>query len=303
MKTVFTTCWLVILITSCAECVYPQTSPGPTLLMQENSSRGTVLDSVTFVRDPLPVVARHNFSGDGRTRVALFGTNLDLLPGENASAVTATARDSQSRTYSLNVEFVGKVPPLDWLTQVVVRLPDALTQSSDFWVSLSLRGQASNEVLVNMEPRSVTLVARRVLNGHDNFADACFSFEFGTNGEDSLPLTLNDWDILFGNTPGVDTFDVTLAGSDRSRIQDLGALNWSDEFQVPVVTPHPVPTNGPDIDVHVGHMYVVHTKDSNSDLYALFRVEALDPGKSVTISWKTVPSPETIDQLNEEVEP
>jgi hypothetical protein len=39
-------------------------------------------------------------------------------------------------------------------------------------------------------------------------------------------------------------------------------------------------------------MYVVHTKDSNTDLYALFRVEALDPGKSVTITWKSVRSPE-----------
>jgi hypothetical protein len=39
-------------------------------------------------------------------------------------------------------------------------------------------------------------------------------------------------------------------------------------------------------------MYVVHTKDTNTDLYALFRVEALEPGKSVTISWKGVQSPE-----------
>ncbi|HEU4768925.1 MAG TPA: hypothetical protein VFS77_16185 [Pyrinomonadaceae bacterium] len=290
MKTLFTTCFLVILISLCAESVHSQT--GPTLLKQENSSRGAVLDSVIFVRDPVPFAARHNFSGDGRTRIALFGANLDLLPQENASAVTATARDSKSRTYSLNVEFVGKVPEPDWLTQVVVRLPDPLPQSSDVWISVSLRGQVSNEVLVNIDPPRVTLPARRIINGHDNFADACFSFEFGTNGQAAVPLTLNDWDLLFGNTPGIDTFDVTLAGDDRSRIQDLGALNWSDEFQVPVVTPHPVPTNGPDTDVHVGHIYVVHTKDSNSDLYALFRVESLDPGKSVTISWKVVPSPE-----------
>lgn len=292
MKTVFTTCFLVVLITSCAECVHPQTSPGPTLLTQENSSRAVVLDSVTFVRDPLPVVARHHFSRDARTRITLFGTNLDLLPGETASAVTAAARDSQSRTYSLNVEFVGKVPAVDSLTQVVVRLPDALAQAGDVSVSVNLRGQASNEVLVNIEvqtePRRVTLPSR----GADNFADACFSFEFGMNGEDAVRVTLNDWDIEFGNNPNKDTFNVTLAGDDRSRIEDMGPLNWTDAFQVPVVTPHPVPTNGPQIDVFVGHMYVVHTKDSDTDLYALVRVEALDPGKSVTITWKSVRSPE-----------
>jgi len=39
-------------------------------------------------------------------------------------------------------------------------------------------------------------------------------------------------------------------------------------------------------------MYVVHTKDRETDMYALFRVEALEPGKSVTISWKRIQSPE-----------
>ena len=293
MKTVFTTCLLVVVITSCAECVHPQTSPGPTLLTLENSSRAATLDAVTFVRDPHPVVGLHNFSiSDRRTRIALFGTNLDLLPGENASAVTATARDSQSRTYSLNVEFVGKVPGVDSLTQLIVKLPDALAQAGDVSVSVSLRGQASNEVLVNIEvqtqPRTVTLPARRA----DNFAEACFSFEFGMNGKAAVPFTLNDWDILFGNNPNGDTFQVSLAGGDRSRIQDMGPLNWNDAFQVPILMPHPVSTIEPDVDAIVGHMYVVHTKDSNTDLYALFRVEALDPLKSVTITWKSVRSPE-----------
>ena len=296
MKALFTTCFLVILIASCAKWVRPQTStPGPTLLTQENSPRAAVLDSVKLIRDPFPVVATQNFSGDRRTRLALFGINMDLMPGENASAVTARARDSRSRIHSLDVEFVGKIQTLDWLTQVVVSLPDELAQAGDVWVSVSLRGQTSNEVLftveVQTEPRRVTLVARRVTNGLDNYVDACFSFEFGTNGEASLPLTLNDWDILFGNDPGDDTFDVTTAGSDISRIQDMGALNWGDVFQVPVLTPLPVPTNEPDVKAVIGHMYVVHTKDSNSDLYALFRVEALEPRKSVTISWKSVQSP------------
>jgi len=295
MKNRFTPCFFIFLIMSCAESVRPQAS-APTLLTQENSPRAATLDSVTLVRDPLPVVARNNFSLDRRTRLALFATNIDLLPGENASAVTATGRDSRSRSYSLKVEFVGKVSALDWLWQLVVRLPDELAQAGDVWVSVSLHGQTSNEVLfkteVQTEPRQVTLMARRVTNGHDNYVDATFSFEYGVNGEAALSLTRNDWDILFGNSPDVDTFQVTTVADDRSRIQDMGALNWSDAFQVPVLTPHPVPTNEPEVNAVVGHMYVVHTKDSETDLYALFRVEALDPGKSVTISWKSVQSPE-----------
>jgi len=272
-------------------------APAPTLLTEENSTRAIALDSVTRVRDPLPVVALNNFQQgrDPRTRVALFGINVDLSLGEDASAVTATARDSLSRSYSLKVEFVGKVPNQNWLTQINVRLPDELAQAGDVWISISLHGQTSNEVLFKIEvqsdPRWVTLPARRITNGQDNYVDAAFSFEFGMNGPGSLPLTLNDWDILFGNSPDRDTFTVTTTGGDRSRIQDMGVLNWSDAFQVPVLPANPVPWNGPAVDAIVGHLYVVHTKDTQTDLYFLFRVEALEPRTSVTISWKAVQRP------------
>ena len=297
VRPLLTTSFFIILILSCAEWVHPQTSAmGPTLLTEENSPRAVALDSVTLIRDPLPVVNRNNFSVDRRTRLALFAINIELLPGENASAITARARDSQSRNYTLNVEFAGKVPTLDWLTQVVVRLPDELAQAGDVWLSINLHEQTSNEVLFNVavqsEPRFVTLMARRITDGHDNYVDATFSFEHGMNGEAALPLTRNDWDILFGNSPDLDTFGVTMVTDDCSRIKDLGALAWGDVFQVPVIAAHPVPTREPDVNALVGHMYVVHTKDTQTDLYALFRVEALDPGKSVTISWKSVQSPE-----------
>jgi hypothetical protein len=296
MKTSFTTCFLVILSISCAESVRSQ-APAPTLLTQENSARAAALDSVTLVRDPLAVVAPNNFSVDRRARLSLFAINVDLLPGESASAVTARARDSQSRIYSLNVVFVGKVPSVDSLTQLIVRLPDELAQAGDVWISITLHGQTSNEVLFNVkvqtEPRQVTLAARRITNGNDNYVDATFSFEFGMNGAGALSLTRNDWDVLFGNNPNVDTFRVTMVVDDRSRIQDIGAFKWGDAFQVPILTAHPVPTNEPDVTALVGHMYVVHTRDSDTNLYALFRVEALDPGKSVTITWKSVQSPES----------
>jgi len=294
MKVLFTTCGLVVLIACCGNWVYPQT-PAPVLLTQENSPRAAAVDSVTFTRDPLAVVSRDNLSRDRRTRLILFGINLDLLPGENASAVTARARDSRSRSYNLNVEFVGKVPGLDSVTQIVARLPDQLAQAGDVWISVTLHGQTSNEVIFNVEvqtaPRTATLLKRAVINGEDNYVDATFSFEHGMNGEQALPFTRNDWDIQFGNFP--DSFHVTMVVDDCSRIQDMGALNWNDAFQVPVLTAYPVPTSDPPVKAIVGHMYVVHTKDSETDLYALFRVEALDPGKSVTISWKSVQTPES----------
>lgn len=86
MKALFTTCFVVIPIICCAKWVHPQTSaPGPILLTEQNSTRAAALDSVTLFREPLPVVTRNNFSTDRRTRLTLFGTNVELMPGEDAS--------------------------------------------------------------------------------------------------------------------------------------------------------------------------------------------------------------------------
>jgi hypothetical protein len=38
-------------------------------------------------------------------------------------------------------------------------------------------------------------------------------------------------------------------------------------------------------------MYVVHVVDDKRDFYALFRIDALQPGNNCTISWKMIPPP------------
>ena len=126
------------------------TSP-PALLTEEGSSRAVALDSVTFMRDPFPLTTTQNFSADQRTRVMLFAINIDLMPGEDARVVTAQAEDAGHRVHTLRVEYVGKVPGFNWLTQVVVRLPDSVGGAGDLLVSISLRGVASNKALVGIK--------------------------------------------------------------------------------------------------------------------------------------------------------
>ena len=142
------------------------------------------------------------------------------------------------------------------------------------------------------EPQTVTLLARKKVDGVDNYTQAAFSFKHGVNGDAALAVTRNNWDLLFGNSPLPDAFDVTMVTDDCGRIRDLGALDWSDAFDVPALPAYPEPTREQSVKAIVGHMYVVHTKDRDNDHYALFRVESLEPGKRVTISWKLVASPE-----------
>lgn len=125
---------------------------------------------------------------------------------------------------------------------------------------------------------------------YDDYPRACFSFEFGGNGEGIQDKVRNDWDLQFGN--GGNVFDVTMVVDDQSRIADLGKLSWDDDFEIPVLPAHPEPTREPDVKAIVGHIYLVHTKDRNTDIYTLFRVESLKKDDTVTISWKRIDSPE-----------
>ena len=125
--------------------------PTPKLLTEVGSARAIAFDSVTRVREPFSLVTPYNFSLDKRARIALFATGIDLMSA-NISAVTAQAEDSQNRIYPLVVEFAGRVPGFDWLTQVNVKLPDAMENAGEVRVSINVRGTSSNSVLISVGP-------------------------------------------------------------------------------------------------------------------------------------------------------
>jgi glucose/arabinose dehydrogenase len=123
----------------------------PMLVSEAGTDSGIALESVFWMRDPFTVTNLLNFSIDHRTRIMIFGINMELQPGENASAVTVKAEDSLSLVYPMPVEFVGPVPGFDWLTQVVVRLPDNLPAGQTVLVSSTLRGKTTNKVRVRIQ--------------------------------------------------------------------------------------------------------------------------------------------------------
>jgi hypothetical protein len=127
------------------------TPPAPVIATETNTDIAIALDSPTMVRDPFSLTSLWNLSSDGRTRVMFFVTNLDLAPNENSSAVAAQAQGGASNVFPLTVEFVGKVPGCDWLTQVVVRLPDNLPSGQVMFLSVTFHGQTSNKARIQMK--------------------------------------------------------------------------------------------------------------------------------------------------------
>ena len=77
--------------------------------------------------------------------INIFSLNLILTPG---LVITAQGIDSQQVVHQLPVEFVGNVPGFNpvvpqepFLTHIVLRLPDGITNASDLQVRITARGR------------------------------------------------------------------------------------------------------------------------------------------------------------------
>src|SRR5256714_5508372 len=102
--------------------------------------------------EPFSLNSAANFSpNDSRTRLTLFCTNLDLLSGEPANALSADAEDAAHTHYSLKVEYVGQVPGFEGIYMIVLRLNDLMTANlGDVLIRLNLHGMGSNRVRVGI---------------------------------------------------------------------------------------------------------------------------------------------------------
>lgn len=144
--------------------------------------------------------------------------------------------------------------------------------------------RASSRV-TDQEFGTTTLFARSVFRDYEK---ATFSFEHGVR-DDPRQVTGNDWDLQYGN--GGDYFTVAMVLDDRSRIVDLGEKDWSsiESEQLPVLTPHDRYLREK-VRAVPGHLYLIHTVDRETDLYAAFRVESIRGGKC-DITWQRVERP------------
>lgn len=111
---------------------------------------------------------------------------------------------------------------------------------------------------------------------------ATFSFEHGAREGQEVR---NDWDILFGN--GVDGIGVRMVTDDASLIWDLGG-GGDDEDRLPDA--------GPPFEVAAvaGHTYLVHTLDSESNLWARFRILEMEAGRWIVFRWERLADPSKV---------
>jgi hypothetical protein len=121
---------------------------------------------------------------------------------------------------------------------------------------------------------------------YNDYFKATFSFEFSTQGDNSI--TYGDWDILYDNFYWIisstdtiaDQIDVNTVTDDRSAIADLGIVDFESVKTVPLSVDYTER-----VRAITGHVYIVHTKDTNSDLYIKFIVTAMKQRDWIRVNW------------------
>jgi len=120
------------------------------LISQETSTRAIAVDSVTRTREPFSATTPVVWGNDNHTRVMLFAMGLNLQPNETAADVTAEAEDGAHNFYSLPVEYVGPVANQEWISSIVVRLNEQMSDVGDVLVAITYHGERSNRVRVGI---------------------------------------------------------------------------------------------------------------------------------------------------------
>lgn len=158
-----------------------------------------------------------------------------------------------------------------------------------------------------------TTLFSRFSHQEAGYGKSAFSFKHGLRSDEQKweSQARNRADLLYGNLTinrDSDWFTIGTGSESPSKIKDLGAQEWSDLNEVPVLlatlpssstikVPHPSQSYEEVSEQRVtkaiaGHIYVIHIKSDEADYYAMFRVEKLAPNDNCTITWGLVPSPE-----------
>ena len=108
---------------------------------------------------------------------------------------------------------------------------------------------------------------------------ATYSFEFGTR--DDRARVGNDWGLQYGNGAG-DPIHCDMVSDDVSLLWDLGDV----AFHEPVPAFAALGPGATRLIAQLGHVYLLHVQDHDSDLWVKFEILELVSGRWLIMRWE-----------------
>src|SRR4029078_359962 len=114
------------------------------------TGRAAALDSVTTTSEPFRVLGAQLLSTDRHTRITIVVIGVLLQPSD-LPFVTVSAEDLQQRLFDLPCEATARVKNLSWMSQITVRLPDALVGAGNVKATVKVSEVVSNKAPLRIE--------------------------------------------------------------------------------------------------------------------------------------------------------
>lgn len=141
---------------ACLSVAAPTPTPTPSmqLLLEETGTPNHVagVDSITFLRDPFPILNPTNFNlgPDRNTRVLVFVQNLQLAPTDTAAAVTVNLVDSNNQNFDVTAENIWFYSNVQF-SHISFRLPSTLAPGA-CKIQIKVHGETSNIGFTQIKP-------------------------------------------------------------------------------------------------------------------------------------------------------
>lgn len=123
--------------------MYIAVTKRPFLVTKQDSQTDAVALDSNFMAGPFPRSQSVLGSPVQPTRISLFAYNVTLTPGEPFSAVQVSWRDSQGKTGTFSVEYVGTISDAAFLSQVIAVLPDTIAPGN-VSITMTFHGQTTD---------------------------------------------------------------------------------------------------------------------------------------------------------------
>jgi hypothetical protein len=114
----------------------------PIVISQANSTRALTAVSMRRGLDTTTRV----FQPGAKTRITVFITNIELLPGEGATAFRADAEDGRHYRYPLQIVSLAPTAERSWVYALTLKLHNGMGDVGDVLLRVNWRGMSSNRV-------------------------------------------------------------------------------------------------------------------------------------------------------------
>jgi hypothetical protein len=159
-------------------------------------------------------------------------------------------------------------------------------------INLDKKAKALGDALSKAAGKHIrvnAVLARKYAAALDrNKADTASTFGFESGTRDDMDKSRNDWDFMYGS--GRTRIDIRTISDDAGFIWNLGVVDFENLPEDVLKTAQ----SKEETEALLNHVYIIHTVDSDSDLWSKMKILEIDSMKWMIFQWEVIHNPNKV---------